>query len=56
MGSKPLHVLAVNGDVLPFDGWVEATVNLPGNSDPQLAIQVPFLVGKMALERPLLGF
>ncbi|XP_073805423.1 uncharacterized protein [Danio rerio] len=56
MGSKPLHVLAVNGDVLPFDGWVEATVNLPGNSDPQLAVQVPFLVGKMALERPLLGF
>ncbi|KAI2643775.1 Retrovirus-related Pol polyprotein from transposon 17.6 [Labeo rohita] len=51
MGSKPLHVLAVNGDVLPFDGWVEATVNLPGNSDPQLAVQVPFLVGKMALER-----
>ncbi|KAL1264118.1 hypothetical protein QQF64_004473 [Cirrhinus molitorella] len=43
---------AVNGDVLPFNGWVEATVNLPGNSHPQLAIQVPFL----ALEQPLLGF
>lgn len=56
IGSRPLNVLAVNGDILPFDGWVEATVNLPGNSNPQLAIQVPFLVGRMTLERPILGF
>ncbi len=51
-----LSVSAVNGDPLPFEGWLELTVNLPGNDDPSLAIQVPFLVGKMPLERPLLGF
>lgn len=49
-------VSAVNGELLPFEGWVELTVNLPGNDDPNLTIQVPFLVGKMPLERPLLGF
>ncbi len=59
-----LNVSAVNGDPLAFEGWVEWTVNLPGNDDPglpgnddpSLAIQVPFLVGKMPLERPCLGF
>lgn len=51
-----INVSAVNGEPLPFEGWVELTVNLPGNDDPSLAIQVPFLVGKMPLERPLLGF
>ncbi|KAL6468412.1 hypothetical protein MHYP_G00240890 [Metynnis hypsauchen] len=56
MGTKPLSVLAVNGETVPFDGWVEVTVNLPGNSDPDLSIQVPFLVGSMPLERPILGF
>lgn len=50
------NVSAVNGEPLPFEGWVELIVNLPGNDDPSLAIQVPFLVGKMPLERPLLGF
>uniref|UniRef100_A0A3B1J7S5 ribonuclease H n=1 Tax=Astyanax mexicanus TaxID=7994 RepID=A0A3B1J7S5_ASTMX len=56
MGTQPLNVLAVNGDTVPFDGWIEVTVNLPGNSDPNLSIQVPFLVGSRPLERPILGF
>ncbi len=47
---------AVNGDSLPFDGWVAFTVNLMGNEDPNLSITVPFLVSSLALERPLLGF
>lgn len=51
-----LSVSAVNGDPLPFEGWMELTVNLPGNDDPNLTMKVPFLVGKMSLERPLLGF
>lgn len=50
------NVSAVNGEPLPFEGWVELTVNLPGNNDPSLVIQVPFLVGRIPLERPLLGF
>lgn len=51
-----LKVYAVNGDVIPFDGWVVITVNLLGNEDPSLSINVPFLVSKMPIERPLLGF
>ncbi|KAI7789706.1 hypothetical protein IRJ41_001809 [Triplophysa rosa] len=50
------NVSAVNGEPLPFEGWVELTVNLPGNDDPSLVIRVPLLVGKIPLERPLLGF
>lgn len=51
-----LKVYAVNGDVIPFDGWVVITVNLLGNEDPSLSINVPFLVSKMPIERSLLGF
>ncbi|ROL50013.1 hypothetical protein DPX16_5772 [Anabarilius grahami] len=51
-----LRVYVVNGDVLPFDGWVALTVNLMGNEDSNLSITVPFLVSSLALERPLLGF
>ncbi len=39
-----LRVYAVNGDALPFDGWVALTVNLMGNEDPNLSITEPFLV------------
>lgn len=51
-----LKVYAVNGDLIPFDGWAVITVNLLGNEDPSLSINVPFLVSKMPIERPLLGF
>lgn len=54
--EEELKVYAVNGDILPFDGWVALTVNLLGNEDPNLSITVPFLVSSLALERPLLGF
>lgn len=54
--EEELKVRAVNGDTLPFDGWVPITVNLRGNEDPNLSITVPFLVSSFVLERPLLGF
>lgn len=56
LGTKPLNLLAVTGTPVPYDGWLEVTVNLPGNSDPDLSIRVPFLVGNLSLERPLLGY
>ncbi|KAI3360582.1 hypothetical protein L3Q82_002451 [Scortum barcoo] len=56
MGPKALNVLAVNGEPLPYDGWMEVMVSLPHNSDPNLVIQVPFLVSSMPLVRPLIGF
>lgn len=53
--DEVLDIFAVNGEVLPFDGWVALMVNLEGNEDPDLTITVPFLVSSVALERPLLG-
>lgn len=56
-GDKELlQVYAVNGERLPFDGWVSITVNLPENEDPSLSITVPFLVSSLPLEMPLIGF
>lgn len=53
--EEELKVYAVNGEVLPFDGWVALTVNLKGNENPNLSITVSFLVSSLVLERPLLG-
>ncbi|RXN09433.1 Retrovirus-related Pol poly from transposon [Labeo rohita] len=54
--SAGLEVFAINGEVIPFSGWVEATVSLPGHNGNRYSIQVPFLVSQLQLERPLLGF
>lgn len=56
IGSQPLDLTAANGGLIPYDGWVELTFNLPGNEDPNLAIRVPFLVSRASLTRPILGF
>ncbi|KAL0199247.1 hypothetical protein M9458_007787, partial [Cirrhinus mrigala] len=54
--SAGLEVFAINGEAIPFSGWVEATVSLPGHNGNRYSIQVPFLVSQLQLERPLLGF
>jgi len=51
-----LNVKAVTGDSVPYDGWVEVVVNLEGNNDPDLSIRVPFLVSRLKIERPIVGF
>ena len=56
IGRQPLSVLAVNGEPLPYDGWIGVMVSLPDNSDPNLTIQVPFLVSSVPMDRPLIGF
>ncbi|XP_051793415.1 uncharacterized protein b3gat1b isoform X1 [Acanthochromis polyacanthus] len=56
LGQQALNVLAVNGQSLPYDGWVAARVTLPDNSDPDLSIQVPFLVSSVPIDLPLIGF
>ena len=50
-----LKVYAANGQVIPYDGWVELTVNLTGNDHPNLTVQAPFLVSQVSLPQPLLG-
>ncbi|KAI5618477.1 hypothetical protein C0J50_22065 [Silurus asotus] len=54
--GENLKVCAVNGDMIPFDGWISLTVNLMGNENPALSVTVPFVVSSLTLERPLLGF
>ncbi len=54
--TEKLEVYAINGDLIPFDGWAVITVNLQGNDNPNLSINVPFLVSHIPIERPLLGF
>lgn len=56
VGRGDFSASAVNGDPLPFEGWIKLALNLPGNDNPNLTINVPFLIGRMSLERPLLGF
>lgn len=50
-----LDVAAITGDEVPYDGWVEVVVNLHGNDDPDLSINVPFLVSRLKLDRPVIG-
>ncbi|KAK0141865.1 hypothetical protein N1851_020463 [Merluccius polli] len=50
-----LEVYAANGQPIPYDGWVELTVNLTGNDYPDLTVQTPFLVSQLSLSQPLLG-
>lgn len=50
-----LEVYAANGQLIPYDGWVELTVNLTGNEDPNLIVQTPFLVSQLTQSQPLVG-
>lgn len=54
--GKVPKIYAVNGESLPLDGWVILTVNLPGNEDPELSMNVPFLISSVSLDTPLIGF
>lgn len=56
LGEEELRVTAANGGLVPYDGWVSITVNLPGNLDPNLSISVPFLISSYPMDRPLIGF
>lgn len=54
--EEQLKICAVDGGVIPFDGWIPLAVNLKGNANPDWSVNVPFLVSNLFLERPLLGF
>ncbi len=51
--SAGLEVFTICGEIIPFSGWVEATVSLPGHDGTRYSIQVPFLVSQLELEMPL---
>lgn len=51
-----LKVCAVNGESIPFDGWLPIMINLPGGEDPSLSISTPVLVSNLSMDKPLIGF
>lgn len=51
-----LNVCAVNGESIPFDGWLPIMINLPGGEDPSLSISTPVLVSNLPMDKPLIGF
>lgn len=53
--DNDLEVYAVNGQTVPYDGWVELTVTLTGHENPNLTVDAPFLVSQLALPQPLVG-
>lgn len=53
---EELEVHAVNGEILPFDGWVLFAVSFSGNGALSQSIMVPFLICSIPLAQPLLGF
>lgn len=55
MLDNELEVYAVNGQTIPYDGWVELTVTLSGHEDPNLTVNAPFLVSQLPLSQPLVG-
>ena len=55
-GVDGLKVCAVNGEPIPFDGWIPIMINLPGGEDPSLSISTLVLVSTLPMDKPLIGF
>lgn len=53
--GESLDLYAANRQPIPYDGWVELTVNLPATTSPDLTMEIPFLVSQVPLPQPLLG-
>ena len=47
--KQEIKTCAVNGEILSCNGCVSLTVNLMGNENPNLSINVPFPVNSCAL-------
>lgn len=53
--SEPLYVTAANGSSIPFDGWMDAHLEILSDSQGNASTQAPFLVAQSSLSAPLLG-
>lgn len=51
-----LKVCAVNGESIPFKGWLAIMINLDGSEDTNLSISTLVLVSNMSMDKPLIGF
>ena len=53
--DHPLAVAAANGTDVPFDGWIDVTLEVVSVNHRSVAVQVPMLVGQSCVSFPLLG-
>lgn len=53
--GHPLAVNAANGTAVPFEGWIDVTLDIVGVNNKSVAVQVPMLVGQSCVSFPLLG-
>lgn len=51
----PLEVSAANGTNVPFNGWIDVTLDILSASQGSMAVQVPMLVRQNCVGCPLLG-
>ena len=56
MEGEPLQLSAANGSFIPYSGWVEVSLQVPGEESTTPSLQVPFLVIPEALKHPILGY
>ena len=54
--NERLDLTAANGLGMPFEGWIEAVVEIQNVKYGRLAIEVPMLVSQSNLSLPLVGF
>ena len=55
LGMDGPELTAANGTDLPYEGWVELTLNLI-EDDSDHTVKVPFLIAKDFLDMPIVGF
>ena len=53
--DEDLKIVAANGTNIPYEGWVELKMELPGDMQKNVIV-VPFLVTKETLDLPIIGF
>lgn len=54
--NEHLDLTAANGLCMPFEGWIEAVVEIQSVEYGRLAIAVPMLLSQSNLSFPLVGF
>ena len=54
--GEPLKLSAANGSIIPYSGWVEVGLHVPGEEQTTPTLQVPLLVTPESLEHPILGY
>ena len=54
--GEELHLEAMNGTDIPFDGWIKVRFKLAGDETTVDELTVPVLVGRKEQEYPIVGF